>query len=294
MRVRIGRGTLTGEALSGSTVVAAAESRFGTPEELTETLAALRGEMGCDTGSACEVEVEPPLMQRRTLQSLPPVSPRALEELVDLHAARFLRRNGKPLVTGARWLSRPRPWRRSASAVAEIAGIELPWLDAIVEGVRSAGLELERVGPTASRMHVQSPIERRRTRARDLTILRRLGAFAIAAWVAAAATHVGRMMYADRELSRALRRMQTPAAAVRSARRAVGDAERMIDAVARSERERGHALARLAAVVAALPDSAYLTSASIYPAGGEAVGAGRRAASGGWAPWSVRLAERRP
>ncbi len=261
LRLRVGRTTARAELVRGSKVLWVGEAPFGTPEELGEAVSQLAAQEALPARpAALRVELEASLAQLRTLHDLPPVRTAQLRALVATQAARFFRRNGKPLVTDACWTGREA--RRQGTALA--AAVEEPWLEALTEGARVAGLPVETIGPAelpeGARLMLLPPAERRRRRERALLSVRRLGTVACLTWLAAAGVFIARRQQERADVEREIAGLEQSALAVSEARRAVGEAARMLETLDRAERDRLLLLSRLSAVAAALPESAFLTA----------------------------------
>jgi hypothetical protein len=273
-RVRVGRGTIRAEVMRGGAVTWAGESAYASEEELTDalaTLAALPGLGPCIR--VAEVQLEAPLVQVRRLTDLPPVRGSALPALVANQATRFFRRNGKPLVTNAAWERRG----RRAPRIAIAAAVEEPWLDAIVTGLRAAGLGVRAIRPAGCRL-LLLPKDERLARARRARLrIARLAVLASLLWLAVAGLSLNRLVHDAAALDRELARFEPARASVLAARRRYDEAVAMIRAVERADRARGAVAARTAAILLALPDSAFLTSLHVAGgAAGELSGSARR------------------
>jgi hypothetical protein len=244
-----------------------AEIPFGEPEELEGIFARLMAENSFHSRPhSVSIELEKPLAQIRTLRGLPPVRKAALQELISAGVSRYFRRNGKPLVVAARWLSR----RRGQETVAHAAAAEEPLIDALLRGARAARLRVDAIKPADSSdgLTLLSPAERRRRKRAELLATRKL------AWVAAllcgiaAGSRVLRFDLEQRRVGRELGELAKPNAAIVQLRRELTTASRMVQTVEQAERNRGVNLTRLASLTAALPDSAYLTSLSFDDSAG--------------------------
>lgn len=268
LRLRLGRSVARAELVFRGEVLWAAEARYTTPEELEEAVSRLAAEKSLPARPrALLVELEPPLAQVRTIRGLPPVRASQLRALVATQAARFFRRNGKPLVTDACWTG-PKG-RREGTARA--AAAEEPWLDAVIRGAELAGVVVEAVRPAGTpvelRLDLMPPAERRRRRARALFSLRRLAGAAALAWLAAAGVFLARLRAERAEVDREIARLEPSARALGAARRAVADAARVVETLEGAASARGRVLAHLAALAAALPDSAFVTRLDIDAGG---------------------------
>ncbi len=268
LRLRLGRATARAELVRRGKVLWAGEAPFTTPEELEEAVSQLAAAEDLPSRpAAIRVELEPPLAQLRTLRGLPPVRTAELRSLVATQAARYFRRNGKPLVTDACWKSRQT--RREGTALAFAA--EEPWLDAVIHGARLAGLVVGAIHPAdmpeGVRLGLMPLTERRRQRARALLSLRRLAVVVSLTWLAAAGVLLARLREESAEVDREIARLEPSARALGAARRALGDAARAVETLDDAMLERGRVLVYLSALAGALPDSAFITSLELDAAG---------------------------
>ena len=255
LRLRVGRSTLRAEVSHGETVTWAGETSYGQLDELADAIARLAAE----PPRACRrltVAIERPPAQLRTLADLPPVKAGHLRALIAQQAGRFVRKNGQQLVTDAVWVS------IGSTKIARAAAVEEPLVEAIAKGARAAGLWLEAVtvadDPAALVLLPRSERASRERTARRLT--RRLAVMACATWLSAAGLFFLRLGWERRSVARELATLEKPLAAVLDARRELRDAETTLNAITRAEGDRGRALALLAGVTAALPDSSVMTS----------------------------------
>lgn len=283
LHLRVSPGVLRAELRRRAVVGWAAEAPFGDADELAAAIAALAVEApALRRASRVDVTIDAPLVQLRTLHDLPPVRSRGLAALVSHQANRFFRRNGKPLVTDAVWITRSRWWRRGVQPlpVARAAAIEAPWADAIADGTRAAGLPLPTIAPSAEvgrqKLDLVSPANRtaRRRRARGRT--GRLAAIALVLWVGTAGLYVGRLLIARHRLDAETARLRKASEAVVRVRRTLHETEAMVAAVDRDAEARGVILTQLGAVLASVPDSAYLASIELDRTGSGALAGGAR------------------
>ena len=274
LRLRVGRDTLRAEAREHGTVRWSAEATYADLMELSDAIARLAAEPPRPCGRLA-VALERPLVQLRTLTDLPPVKPQALAALVAHQAGRFFRKNGKPLTTDAVWVG------NGAGRVARAAAVEEPVVEAIVAGARAAGLSVERIAPAdeAAPLVLLPTSERAARQRAERQLMRRLRIGAASAWLAAGALFALRLAWERRSVERELTALGTPLSVVLTARRELREAEATVRAVTQAEQTRGRSLTVLAAIAAALPDSAVLTSFTWRPDGcGVMSGLARRAA----------------
>jgi len=262
------------EARRAAVPVWAGEASYDSPNDLAEVVARLAA-APTDRCRRLRVTLERPPAQTRTLTDLPPVRDRELALLVANQAGRFFRRNGAALVTDATWVT------NGVGRVTHAAAVEEPLVLAIVAGAAEAGLLVESI--TAAGMSPQLQLlptaERAvRARARRRTIVR-LAIGACAAWLVAGLLFGVRLVIERREVEAQLAAADAPLTALRDVRQEMRTAEAMILGLAEARRSRGQALATLARVNGAIPDSAVLTSYTWRSDGsGVVAGAGRRAA----------------
>jgi hypothetical protein len=261
LRLRVGRESVRAELVRRGRVLWAGETTIEGPEDLQEAVAQLAAEPGLPSRpSRLTVEVDTPVVQLRTLEGLPPVRESTLPLLVGNQAGRFFRRNGKPLVIDARWKRR----LKGEPRVAQAAAVEEPWIEAVLAGARTAGLELETISPPApSPLTLLSPAERGRRRRAALTSLRRLTILVAGLWICVGCLAAARLEREERRIETRLSEIGEAVDAVRGARRQIGEAATMLQTVAAAERARGTILIQLGQVTAALPDSAFLESLTV-------------------------------
>jgi len=270
----VGDSVVRAQAIRGSITVWAGEAAYESPNDLAEVVARLAA-APAERCRRLRVTLERPPAQTRTLTDLPPVRERELTALVANQAGRFFRRNGAALVTDATWVP------NGAGRVTHAAAIAEPLVLAIVTGAAEAGLTVERISVAGMSPELQLlPAAERavRVRARRRTMLR-LGIVAAATWVVAGALFGIRLTIERRDIEAHLAAADAPLAALRDVRREMRTAEAMVLGLAEARRSRGEALATLARVSDAIPDSAVLSSYTWRSDGsGVLAGAGRRAA----------------
>jgi hypothetical protein len=279
LHLRVSRDRVSAKAVHHHRVVWAGEAGFQSPDDLRHLVVQLASESLPIRAGFLRVKLELPLVQVRTLDGLPPVRSSALRALVAQQAGRFFRKNGKPLVVDAMWVRRV----RGASGIAQAAAVEEIWIDALTDGAQAAGLVLETIRPSIGtsgcKLSLLSPAERARRRRLELLALRNLVLLAGILWVLAGVAFTIRVQREQRRIDRALAALEPVARAVDLARRDLTQAAVMVETIERVQRERGIVLHRLAAITAALPDSAYLTSLDLRDSAGTVSGLAPRAAS---------------
>lgn len=270
----IGDTLVRAEARRGGVAFWAAEAAYASPDDLAEVIARLAA-APAQRCKPLHVTLERPPAQTRTLTDLPPVRERQLAALVANQAGRFFRRNGAPLVTDAVWVV------NGKGRVTKAAAVEERLVVAVLAGAREAGLTLEGITPagTSPELQLLPTAERAvRDRARRRNTMR-LGAVALLTWLLAGGVFGFRLVNESRDIERELAAARQPLEALRDVRQEMRAADAMIGELAVARRSRGEALAALARMSAALPDSAILTS-YVWRADGSglASGAARRAA----------------
>ncbi len=274
LHLRVAASSVHAEATRSGAVIWAGEATYESLDDLAEVVARLAA-APAERCRRLRVTLERPPAQTRRLTDLPPVRDRELAALVANQAGRFFRRNGVPLVTDAAWVT------NGTGRVTHAAAVEEPVVLAIVAGAKQAGLIVERITPAgvSSALQLLPTAERAvRERVRQ-RILLRLGIAVLATWFAAGVLFGARLMVERRNVDLELAAANEPLAALREVRQEMRAAEGMVRTLADARRSRGEALATLARVNAALPDSAVLTSYTWRSDGsGIIAGAGRRAA----------------
>jgi hypothetical protein len=274
LHLTVGDATVRAEARRAGAALWAGEATYESAGDLAEVVARLAAAPAVRC-RRLRVELERPPAQTRTLTDLPPVRDRELASLVANQAGRFFRRNGAALVTDATWVT------NGGGRVTHAAAVEEPLVLAIVSGANEAGLIVESI--TAAGMSPQLQLlptaERAvRARARRRTI-GRLAIAACAAWLLAGALYAVRLVIERRDVDAQLAAADAPLAAMRDVRHEMRTAEAMVLGLAEARHTRGQALATLARVSGALPDSTVVTSYTWRSDGsGIVAGAGRRAA----------------
>jgi Tfp pilus assembly protein PilN len=270
----IGEAKVCAEAKHADATVWAAEAEYQSTDELTEVIARLAA-APAERCRRLKVTVERPPAQTRTLKDLPPVRDRELTALVANQAGRFFRRNGAPLVTDAVWVA------NGKGRVTEAAAVEEPLLLAVLAGAAQAGLVVESITAAGLSPELQLlPSAERgvRGRARRRALLR-LGVAVCGVWLLAATAFALRLTIERRQIDRELAAADAPLSALREVKNEMRAAEAMVVGMANARRSRGQALAALARINAAVPDSAVVTSYTWRADGtGIIAGSGRRAA----------------
>lgn len=274
LHLRVGDSNVRAEAIRSGVAVWAGEAAYESPEDLAEVVARLAA-APAERCRRLRVTLERPPAQTRTLTNLPPVRDRELASLVANQAGRFFRRNGAGLVTDAIWVT------NGSGRVTHAAAVEEPLVLAIVAGAAEAGLAVESItaAGVSPQLQLLPTAERAvRARAHRRTIIR-LAIAACAAWLAAGMLFGVRLVIERRDVETQLAAADPPLAALRQVRREMRTAEATVLGLAEARRSRGQALATLARVNGAMPDSAVLTSYTWRSDGsGVVAGAGRRAA----------------
>lgn len=260
----IRRARLLAEVRIRRRVIWSAQAQLQGPEEVARAIAHLGAAEGFPARVRwAEALLDEGAIQRRLLRDVPPVRQCTLDELVRLQQQRFFRRNGVPLVTRAHW----QRTGSGAPRVAEAVAVEAPLLDAIADGVATAGLRLRKVVAQGSDLEFVSEQEVRRRQEWAKRLLRCLVVANTLVWLGAATAHVAGLLLANHRLSEELTQLREPSAALLRARRELSSATGMISAIEQSQAQRAALAMRIAEIVRALPDSAYLTSLALSSQG---------------------------
>ncbi len=232
------------------------ECSLDTGDELPEVLddllqrAELRGRI-----RSLSVRLAPPIVQLRTLMDLPPVRSRPLENLVRTQAGRFFRRNGAPLVTAARWAS-GRRGKRPAFAAA----IEEPWLAQLGEVAARHGITEILVSPEARPgLELRLPAWDETRRARERSQLRRAVLLAAIAWLGVLAVDTTRLVRERSQLDASIATLGPGSSAVSDVARQADAISALVGTIQEADTRRHQSARDVAALVAALPEGAYLT-----------------------------------
>ena len=254
--LRIARIRLRAELPGGSW---AAEAEYHSLEDLSAAVAQLVQEIpGSPRARGVTLLLEPPLVQVRKLSDLPAVSSRDLRSLIAMQSGRFFRKNGKPLITDAVWLSRQNGVREALAAA-----VEAPIVEAVLIASRDVGLDLLGVAPAETgklgKLSLMPTGARAKQDRAARVGLRRLGATALAAWLFVG---TGYPLLLRWERERVEGRRHALAGAVQALsglRREVYQARQVLNVVEDAEVRRGRVLALAANLASALPDSAFFT-----------------------------------
>jgi hypothetical protein len=271
--LEVGVASVRAEARRAGVAIWQGEATYASVSDLTEVVAGLAA-APTERCKRLRVTLDQPPAQSRVLKDLPSVRERELAALVANQAGRFFRRNGAPLVTDATWVA------NGSSRVTHAAAVEEPLVLAIVAGAAQAGLRVESItttGPSSQLQLLPEPVRAARQRAARRAAVR-AGVVAAAVWVVAMVLFGIRLGLEQQAVDRELAAAEAPMAALRDVKREMRTVEAMLVALADARRQRGQALATLARVNAALPDSAVLTSYAWRSDGsGVVAGGGRRA-----------------
>jgi hypothetical protein len=270
----IGVAKVRAEAVRGGETTWAAEATYESTADLTEVIARLSA-APAQRCKRLNVTLERPPAQTRMLTDLPPVRDRELTSLVANQAGRFFRRNGAPLVTDAVWVA------NGTGRVTHAAAVEEPLVLAVLAGAAQAGLVVGSISAAGLSPDVQllPTVERAVRASAKRRILLRLAAAACAFWMLAVATFAVRLSIERRQVDRELAAATAPLTALHDVKQEMRAAETMIVGLSNARRSRGEALAALARINAAVPDSAAVTSYTWRADGtGIIAGVGRRAA----------------
>lgn len=265
LRLKVNGSRVSADLVRGARVLWSGEAAYDGVEDLAEVIARIAVEPDLvRPRTLVRVELERPVVQSRILQDLPPVSLSALRPMVERQSHRYFRKNGTPLVVDACFVNRSEP-RKGVQIVA----IEEPVVTAISDGVAAAGLVLERVTPSGlpQTLSLLPPQERERRHRESRVSLRRLGMAVGVLWLLAGTVLVLSTLRQRRSVDRELALLAEPVAAMAGLKREIATGSTMIAAV-QSDRARSSAMIHfLAAVTAALPDSAFLSSLTVDSAG---------------------------
>lgn len=255
LHLTVGTRVIRAETHRGGVPTWSGEAEYDSLADLTDAIARLAAVPPARC-SRMRVMLERPPAQARTLKDLPPVRDSDLPSLVAAQAGRFFRRNGAPLVTDAIWVT------NGDRGVTQAAAVEEPLLVAIVAGAAQAGLVVESIGAVGLPLELQLlPTAERAVRSRtNRRSLIRMGVSACALWLIAGALFGARLIKERRDVDAELAAAEAPLAALRDVRREMRAAEAMVISLADARQARGKALATLARLKAAIPDSAVVTS----------------------------------
>lgn len=216
------------------------------------------------------------IIQRRTLRDLPRVRAGILRELVQAQQKRYFRRNGRTLVTDARWTEAADDAGRCVAAVA----VDERLAEAVLEGISQAGLVVERASDTAGTFRLVPDGVRALRLEQQRRQARRLLAVALVMWLCAGITYGVALRLRERALDTELARLAPAMASLREARRKIGQAEGWVGAVDAMGHSRDAMRLNLGRILLSLPDSSYLTSLTLGEDGTASLSGTAREATG--------------
>lgn len=277
--VRIGPNRLAATAVVRGALVWSAEAARAEDERIEAVLEELLAGVPKGVVRRIVLEVEAPLVQIRRLESLPPVRAAALQRLVEHQASTFFRKNGHPLVTDATWLPPPQEGPRQAL----LAALDLGLAESLAAVASRAGLELERLGtadlPEARAFDLR-PTEAKARQARTARrSLGQLAGLAALLWVVALVCWLARFEVDRRHTEGELDRLAAARLALLKGKEVEHRAEEMIATLAAGGAKRHRLQDRMQALLAAIPDSAYLTGFSLDTLGNGLLSGGARRAT---------------
>ncbi len=263
--LRVGATSLEARVERGRQQLWAGQSEYHTREELADAIARLVAEPEIlRSGKRLVVELLRPVVQLRTLNDVPPVRSALVRPLVEQQAQRYFRKNGCPLVLDAVRTGGLR------SRTVQAAAVEEPVIQAIAEGARAGGFQLEQVRPAEwpeLGLSLLMKEERdRRTRNARLSI-RRLGIAVALLWLGAVAAGIGSHRVQSRAVEEQLGRLVRSVAAIAEARRQLHLAESSIARLDLEQAMKVRQTRLVLAIAGALPDSAFLTSLDLDSTG---------------------------
>jgi hypothetical protein len=225
------------------------------PGELPQVLVSALANKVIQSTGRVTVLLQPPLVQTRTLDGLPPVPRSELTNLVTTQARRFFRVNGGRLVAAAAWVPNADGVQQARAAAADHALVA-----AIESAARDARVSLTGIFPgTGNAVDGTLALETaegRRMRTRDA--LRRVIApvgIALMCWVSAATTYVLDLSLDGRSVATELADLATPLARIRDIEDRLNDFTPVAAAVKGQGPGGAWATDLLARVAEALPDS---------------------------------------
>lgn len=235
--------------------------RAGTPDDsLREILTAApihRGKL--------RLILEPPLVQYRRVEEIPPVRDEDLNLLVQRNTARFFRQNGHPLISTA-----SRIVDDEGRSVVEMAAAEQDLVLQLIATAEALSARPVEVAPARNQSQSLSllPKELRTRQERAAWTKLALAAMAVAVlWAGGFALLFARAVRASDEVARQLRQLEPSRQALAAARSAIDSATRMVAALDAAEPERGSLVNALARLPVLLPDSVVLTRLSLDRSG---------------------------
>jgi hypothetical protein len=258
------QGTVTGAIVRGRVVEPIGEARYAEQAEMELELLTFATEARERAGvRRASLVLGASLLQKRMLTELPNVNGAVLRELIQAQQKRFFRRNGRPLVTDARWEANTLGGGRHVSAVAVDEGVVVSAIGAIARAGLSIGSVSDETGQLrllpSGAIAVQRGRMWRQTRGIAYTTVALCIGTGVASWV--------RLRSVERALDARLAQLAPASVSIREARRRLAEAEGLVSAVDAADEGGGAMRQRLARVLLSLPDSAYLTSLTLDQSG---------------------------
>lgn len=244
--------------------------------ELTQAVAALCRDAGQARRRRVEVIFGDSIVQRRTLTDLPRVRSSVLRELVQAQQRRYFRRNGRNLVTDARWTE------TADGAVKHVTAVAVDeWLaETVIEAIGQAGLAVERASDLSGRFRLIPEgvstlrLSQQRRQASRLLVA------ALMLWLSAVITYWVGVRARERALDAELARIAPAMTTLREARRRLGQAEGWVSTVDAMGKSRDAMRLTLSRILISLPDSSYLTSLTLGDDGTASLSGTAREATG--------------
>lgn len=264
--IQLGDGRLIASADRAGRQIWSQELHFQGEVELSQALAGLAEPVHHQRlPRRTVVRVEPPLLQQRLLSDVPPVNQAELAQLVARATPRYFRQNGHALVSAVRWEN----GQGSPARIARAVALDLPLAEAVVEGVRRAGLKLSDILPQGSEssLSLLPPTERAQREASARVGLAKLAGLTVMLWLAVGVFLWARLRVESSRIDQELARLSEPRKALIAARQAMDSAADMVLAVDQAQRNRPELPNRLAMIVSRLPDSTFLTGITIDRSG---------------------------
>jgi hypothetical protein len=243
-----------------------AKAAFQDTADLASALAALASERPRGVRRAVVV-LTPALARLKNVEGLPHLDRDNLAAHVRLNSRRYFLQNGIPLVTDA-MPAETAILSDGAPAGCMLTAAPVPLIEAITDGLASAGLECDSISPAGfPALSLQLDATRRTRQAASRNSVRRWAIVATAATALAFGSWALSLSRSKNAAERELASMKPAIAQALAVQRDLDAADEALAAIARIESARTHRARFLAQLTRALPDSALVAALHLEPDG---------------------------
>lgn len=210
-------------------------------------------------------QVEPPLVQKRSLYDLPPMPEPELRELVRDDVRRFFRAGDAHLVSDAAWLQADDGTMVARAVAVDVGLVRL--LEGAAERVGVRRVRVSPAGEDGTALVLESPERRAERHRRSVWTTVGSGLVATLAWAVALGVHLVDLRMDRSVLDEELARLQAPLASLEVVRAQVRDLRPLMESIETTGARRGWATRMLMMVTEALPPGTYLESMELWADG---------------------------